>query len=298
VRGHDVPLAKAMNLVTSKPASDIALAAPGRSGRMLTLTPWHGRALVGTWHSDDFKQPADAAPTSPEIDTFIDEANAAFPALKLTRADVTLVHRGIVPARKGPGGLAELLPTSAILDHAAHGAAGAITVVGVKFTTARAVGARAAAAAAKALGASTRDSGTDRAILPGAGIADHEALAIETARAVGLELAPPIIRHVTGLYGDRCAAIVRLMAEHSDWRMPLVRGQLTTGAEVIHAIRAEMACTLADIAIRRTELGAMEHPGAEMANAMAAIAAEELGWDADRSTAEISAVDRLYRIPG
>ena len=115
-----------------------------------------------------------------------------------------------------------------------------------------------------------------------------------TARAVRLELAPPIIRHITTIYGDRCAAIVRLMAEKTDWRMPLVPGRPSVGAEVIHAIRAEMACTLADIAVRRTELGAMGHPGADMVNAMAHVAAEELGWDPARKTNEITVIDRFY----
>jgi glycerol-3-phosphate dehydrogenase len=298
VTGQNVPMAMAMNLVTSKPASDMAVAAPAavraEPGRMLTLTPWHGRALIGTWLSDDFAASPDAVPTTGEIDAFIAEANSAFPALKLTRGDVTLVHRGVVPATKGAGGRPEILPTPQILDHAPHGAPGAMTVVGVKFTTARAVGARAAGAAARTLGTPSRATDTDRAILPGAGIADHEALAIETARAVGLELAPPIIRHITTIYGDRCAAIVRLMAEKTDWRMPLVPGRPTVGAEVIHAIRNESACTLADIAIRRTELGAMGHPGDDMLKAIANVAAEELGWDAGQQANEIAAVDEFY----
>jgi glycerol-3-phosphate dehydrogenase len=298
VTGQNVPMAMAMNLVTSKPASDMAVAAPAavraKPGRMLTLTPWHGRALIGTWLSDAFAASPDAVPTTGEIDAFIAEANSAFPALKLTRGDVTLVHRGVVPATKGAGGRPEILPTPQILDHAPHGAPGAMTVVGVKFTTARAVGARAAGAAARTLGTPSRATDTDRAILPGAGIADHEALAIETARAVGLELAPPIIRHITTIYGDRCAAIVRLMAEKTDWRMPLVPGRPTVGAEVIHAIRNESACTLADIAIRRTELGAMGHPGDDMLKAIANVAAEELGWDAGQQANEIAAVDEFY----
>jgi glycerol-3-phosphate dehydrogenase len=66
------------------------------------------------------------------------------------------------------------------------------------------------------------------------------------------------------------------------------------GAEVIHAIRNESACTLDDIVIRRTELGAMEYPGRDMVNAMARVAAEELGWDAERQANEIAAVDRFY----
>ena len=169
-----------------------------------------------------------------------------------------------------------------------------MSVIGIKYTTARSVGARAAAAAARALGGSTRRTDTDTAILPGAGIADHEALAIETARAVHLELAPPIIRHLMGIYGDRAAAIVRIMAERSDWRMPLVPGRPTVGAEVVHAIRHEMAVTLSDIVIRRTELGAMEHPGSDLVKAMAAVAAEELGWDSDRRDREIAAVDAFY----
>jgi glycerol-3-phosphate dehydrogenase len=66
------------------------------------------------------------------------------------------------------------------------------------------------------------------------------------------------------------------------------------GAEVIHAIREEMACTVADIVIRRTELGAAGHPGADVVMAIAAIAAEELGWDADRRNREVAAVDAFY----
>ena len=290
---REVPLAKAMNLVTSKPASDIALAAPGRSGKMRTLVPWHGRALIGTWHSDDFRPPSDLAPKEAEITGFIDDANVAFPALKLTRSDITLIHRGIVPAQKGARGT-ELLSASQIVDHARDGAPGALTVVGTKFTTARVVGARAAAMASRSLGKGSRATDTATAMLPGAGIADHEALTIETARAVGLELAPPIIRHITSIYGDRCAAIVRLMAEKSDWRMPLVPGRPIVGAEVIHAIRHEMACTLADIVIRRTELGAMGHPGVDVVDAIARIAADELEWDADERARQIAAVDRFY----
>lgn len=296
---REVPflLIKAMNLVTSRPASDIALASPSPSGRMLTLVPWQGRALIGTAQSDDFKQPGDLGVTPAEIDAFIAEANAAFPALKLTRDDVTLVHRGLVPAQRGKNGRADFLAASEIRDHAADGAPGAMSVVGVKYTTARAVGARAAALAAKRLGASTRPTDTDTAILPGAGISDHEALTIETARAAGLELAPAIIKHLNAIYGDRSAAIVRLMAQRSDWRMPLAPGRPNVAAEVIHAIRDEMACSVADIVIRRSELGAAGHPGPQIVNAVAAVAAEELGWNADRRSREVAAVDRFYELP-
>src|SRR6185437_15796321 len=76
----DVPLVRAMNLVTSKPASDIALAAPMPStGRMLTLVPWHGRALIGTMQSEQV-QPADTALTHQDVEHAIADANATFPS--------------------------------------------------------------------------------------------------------------------------------------------------------------------------------------------------------------------------
>src|SRR4030095_5975629 len=63
-----LPLVKAMHLVTTKRASDMALAAPGRDGRMLTLTPWRGRALVGTSQSTSFVQTGGTGVTSRAID--------------------------------------------------------------------------------------------------------------------------------------------------------------------------------------------------------------------------------------
>jgi glycerol-3-phosphate dehydrogenase len=196
---------------------------------------------------------------------------------------------------RGADGRAQLLPSPQIIDHDAEGAPGAMSVIGVKYTTARGVGEKAAGAAIRRLGQTSARPRPHRIdVLPGAGIADHEALAIETARDVGLEVAPPIVRHLMTIYGDRCAAIVRLMAERSDWRMPLVPGRPNVGAEVIHVIRHEMAATLADIVIRRTELGAMGHPGDAIVAACARIAADELGWDAPRTAREIAAVDAFY----
>jgi glycerol-3-phosphate dehydrogenase len=285
---------KAMNLVTSRPASDIALAAPNRGGRMLTLVPWRGRALIGTSQSSDFKGPRDLPVTGAEVDAFVADVNEAFPALKLSRDEVLLVHRGIVPAERR-GGRATLLSAPRILDHARDGAAGAMMVVGGKDTTARGVATRVVSRAARRLRASVRASPSDREPLAGAGIADHEALAIETARAVGLELAPPVIGRLTAVYGDRCAEIVRIMAERSDWRMPLVSGQTAIGAEVIYVIRHEMANTLADVVIRRTELGAGGHPGAALIESAARVAGDELNWDVDRRAQEIAAVDEFYR---
>jgi glycerol-3-phosphate dehydrogenase len=290
------PLLRAMNLLTSKPASDMALGAPAPDGRMLTLVPWRGRALVGTSQSSTFVQPGDTAVARAEIDAFIADANQAFPSLHLAPSDVTLVHRGVVPAVAGRDGRPELKPATEILDHRRDGAAGAMTVVGVKYTTARGVAERVGDAIATHLGRRLPRSRTALAPLPGAGIADHEALAIETARGLGIELSPQTIRHLIRLYAENAPAIIRIVHERRELLAPVGAHVDTIGAEVVHAIRNEMAPRLADIVIRRTGLGSAGAPAPETVERCAAIAAAELGWDDARRLEETGSIGRFYEV--
>jgi glycerol-3-phosphate dehydrogenase len=292
------PLLKAMNLVTTKRASDIALAAPAASGRMLTLVPWRGRALVGTGQSERFVDESETAVTTSELAAFIAEANQAFPALGLRTEDVSLVHRGVLPAVQRRNGRADLLPDAQIIDHASEGAPGAITMVGVKFVTARGVAEHAVHAVARRLGRRLPPSRTASIVLPGAGIGDHEGLAIETARDARLDVPLPTLTRLAARYAEAAAEIVRLMAEREELRQPVDATAVTIGAEIVHAIRREAAMRLSDIVIRRTGLGAAGQPGAEALAACARIAAAELGWDAAHQADEILAVERFYALTG
>lgn len=292
------PLVKAMNLVTSRAASDMALAAPGRDGRMLTLVPWRGRALVGTSHSAHFVEPGDLTISAAELDAFVADANHAFPALHLARADVTLIHRGIVPAVAGRGGAPELKPSAEILDHARDGAEGLITVVGIKYTTARRLAERTSRTIAKRLGRHLPASRTAVTALPGAGIADHEALAIETARTLRLDVPLPVIRHLIRLYAETAADIIRVMHDRADLRAPVSAGVDTLGAEVVHVIRHEMSMRLTDIVVRRTGMGSAGAPPRDAVEGCARIAAAELGWDDARVRDEIATVTGFYEIGG
>ncbi len=289
------PLLKAMNLVTSKRASEIALGAPAADGRMLTLVPWQGRAVVGTSQSATVVQPNETDVTAQEVEAFIAQANQAFPALQLTRDDVTLVHRGVVPAVTDSQGRPDLLSGTQILDHHGEGANGAVTVVGAKYTTARGTASEVVSLIGRKLGRRVDRSRTDTRTLPGAGIADHEALVIETARAAGIELPLPTIRHLIGKYAEHAAQIVRLLISDPRLGEPLAANVPTVAGEVIYAIRNEMALRLSDIVIRRLGVGAAGHPGEAAVRSAAGIAASELGWDPSAVSAEIAEVERFYR---
>ena len=164
------PLLKAMNLVTSRPARNAALVGASRAGRALVLLPWNGRTLVGTSESRDTRQPDDQDATRVEVDEFLADVNATFPALGLKAEEITLVHRGIVPAASANGRLS-LLGQSRIIDHGMAGQiSNLISIVGVKYTTARVVAERAVDVLISKLGRAPVACRTADTLLPGAGL--------------------------------------------------------------------------------------------------------------------------------
>jgi glycerol-3-phosphate dehydrogenase len=136
------PFLRAINVVTSRPALEAAFGGRSRSGGTLFAVPWNGRTLIGTWQSAHLCRPDDLAVPDPELDACLREANAIFPAAALTRGDVTLVHRGIVPAVLRHGGSPALQGGDLVFEHEAAGLAGLVSVAGTKYTTARSVAVR------------------------------------------------------------------------------------------------------------------------------------------------------------
>ena len=294
---REVPLLKAMNLVTSRAAGDLALASPTRDGRMLTLTPWRGVALVGTSQSTSFVTPDAEAPLHEEVTSFIAAANEAFPALSLMPEHVTLVHRGIVPAERDRRGRPALKRHAEVIDHAREGVAGAMTVIGVKYTTARAVAARAVDVAAGKLGRGGRGGQTARTILPGASIADHEALAIETEKRLRITVPERSRARLTELYGARCVDILEIAAADRGLLAPLAE-TLAIGAEVAHAIRREAARHLDDVLMRRCSIAAGGWPGDAAVTRAAEIAARELRWTEAQREEEIASLRERFKVLG
>ena len=123
-----VPHLRAVNLVLRRAVVGEAAVGARSSGRYLFCVPWRDRSMVGTAYAPETTSGRALAAA------FLQEAARAFPWARLTAADVALVHEGLVP-----GGPAGLWTRSRVVDHAADGAAGLLTVVAVKYTTARAV---------------------------------------------------------------------------------------------------------------------------------------------------------------
>jgi glycerol-3-phosphate dehydrogenase len=290
----DLPLVRAMNVMTSRPAADIGLAAPTASGRMLTIVGWRGRALAGTGQSERLV-PFDAQPPDrDEVLAFIAQVNEAFPSFRLQPSEVTLVHHAVVPAvegRRGP----DLKPEPELIAHAKEGAPGFYTLIGVKYTTARQAAQDAVTRIGADIGKKPRRSRSGVDVLPTAEVADVEAIAVEAARAARVELPPALLRHLSAWYGSATPPVIALMAGRPEWREPLGPGTLVTGAEIAHAAHHEQALRLRDAVLRRTLLGSAGHPGAAAVDAAAAIMAEIHGWDAPRIAGEKRLLEDVYK---
>ena len=109
-----------------------------------------------------------------EVNAFLADINETFPALGLRPDEVTLVHRGIVPAAAANGRMS-LLAQSRIIDHGdAGGTRELISIVGVKYTTARVVAERAVDLVLRKLERKPVECRTAETVLPGAGMNDRD----------------------------------------------------------------------------------------------------------------------------
>jgi glycerol-3-phosphate dehydrogenase len=288
-----IPMLKAMNLVTRRDAGDEALGGRSSAGRYLFLVPWRERALFGTWESDTPCDPDDTSVAERDVAAFIGELNQAFPALDLTLNDITLVHRGVVPA-KLKGGRAVLEGHEQVRDHASQGVEGLVSVAGTKFTTARGVAERVTDVLMTKLQRPAVACRTASTPLPGGSIRDV-GLAIADARREHDEGLPTdTIPHLIAAYGSRYRDVMDLAADRPDWRTRVAAGSPVIGAELILAARREMAPTLADMVIRRTPLGALGYPGDDALARAAAIVGAELKWSEARREEEIGSVRSFY----
>jgi glycerol-3-phosphate dehydrogenase len=281
---------KAMNLVTRREAGNEALGGRSAAGRNFFLVPYRGRALFGTWESSRPISPDKPEADADDVARFIGELNQAFPALDLTAADVTLVHRGIVPAVVHPDGSTTLEGRELILEP--RSVTGLLSVVGTKYTTARGVAERVVDHVMSALGRPPVSCRTASVPLPGGDIANPVAAVSEARRRYDRHFPSDTIPYLIAAYGSQHEEILEFSMQRPEWRSRVDERSPVVGGQLAWAARHEMVVTLADAVRRRTSLGSMGDPGETTIARAANLLAEELGWSEDRVRAEIQGLSR------
>jgi glycerol-3-phosphate dehydrogenase len=288
--GHDRPLvgpSKGTHLVVD-PFPGVPRVAlyyeAQRDGRAVLVLPWMGRWLIG---STDIRVEGDmdaVGADDAELEYILSETNALIPGAGLTREHVRFVYTGVRPLPYAPDGDVGSVSRGHIVhDHAPH-LEGLLTIVGGKLTTFRALGEQAGDLIARKLGVRAR-SMTRAELLPGGRTDDLETFAAAFVERSGME--PAWARRLADIYGVRADAILELARRDPALASVVDERNGVIAAEVVHALEAEFARTLADVLMRRTMVGLDPDVDLDAVEAVAEVMARHQGWSAERTAREV-----------
>jgi glycerol-3-phosphate dehydrogenase len=259
-------------------------------GRVMFIVPWGDLTYIGTTDNDTDETPDAVRTTRADVVYLLRSANAYYPEARLRVDDVVSTWAGLRPLLQPQDTRS---PSATSREHKiVQSPSGLISIVGGKLTTYRVMAAQVVDRVARHLhqldGRPTpRSAPTSREPLPG-GAARN--LGVVTREIEREGFSRSTAEYLTRLYGSEALAVVRLAQSDPELRRPVVDGHPALRAQLIHAIRREMAVTLCDLLVRRTHVF-HEVPGHALLEApkLVDLAARELRWDATRIAAELGA---------
>lgn len=295
-------LSTAMNLVTRQIVSDYAVglsstymhsAADGtveERSRVLFVAPWRNYSIVGTLHAPYDGHPDDSWSNESAILDFVHEVNQAYPGAHLRREDIFRVHRGYLPMIPNDADpmTVKLLREGQITDHAhEHGIEGLITVVGVKYTTGRYLAEQVVDLVFDKLQRLSPLCQTRRRPVFGGDIDRYAAYSSTDLDQWPSEMPSHQLQRLWRSYGSVMGQLLAYIRQDDKMADLIAKDTDVTRAEIIHAVRAEMACKLGDVIFRRTEMGMAQQPSHDCIVACAQLMATELAWTGSRVEQEI-----------
>ena len=264
-----------------------------RGNRHIFLLPWRGRTLVGV-HSAIWRDDPDRLTVSDgELAEFLAEIDEAAPHLRVRRDDVAVVLAGLLPIAQGElvGRNVSFGKRPLVVDHGREGVAGLVSAVTNRYTVARSVAEESVGLVFGKLGRAAPACRTSSLPLAGGDIRSFDEVVREIATVLPTE--PTIAERLAHDHGSGYREVLRLAGEQPGWGAPLGATGILP-AEIVHAVRHEMACRLGDIVFRRTGLGSAGHPGNEALEAAAGLAGAELGWSPVRLRTELDDVRQRF----
>lgn len=297
---------KGIHLITRPLTTGYAVAVEQRHGHFF-IVPWRGHSLIGTTDTLYSGDPSGCCVTEEDILEFMAIVNKNYPAANLQRDDILHFYAGLRPivdneskalkAAEKRGSLYRASRSSEVLDHAAHGGPeGVVTVIGGKWTTSRALAEKVVNLCVGKLGVAAAPCETETSPTHGGHMASVRAC-IESAAARFPQLSRDTIAHLVRQYGSALDPVCALILAQPELGETIDAGSDTLCAEVVHAVRQEMACTLEDVLFRRTGAGTLGHPGDAALQRVTALMVGELHWD-ERECAEQHARVMQHYVPG
>jgi glycerol-3-phosphate dehydrogenase len=292
-------------LVNRTPRSNCALAVPGwskdsdamvsRAARHLFVVPWRDCLLIGVWHRLFAERPDKAHVEEAEIASWIEEMNASYPALRLALEDVLYANCGLVPFGDGRSEAGELSfgKESRYVDHRAQGISGLVTLIGIRYTTARGDSAKALDLLLQQSPRPPLRAPTERTPLAGGDFEDFAALRETARREVASGVAPRTLDGWLRNHGTDYRVLSHLA--RTPGQAQTLGGTDAVMAELTHAVEREMAVHLQDVILRRTDMGSGAHPGRTAVEQAGAAMQSLMGWSDERRNSEMADTEQALR---
>lgn len=286
--GPALHLTKGIHLVVPRARLPVAHAVvmAARDRRSVFAVPRDEVTYLGTTDTDHGPPTTHPDVTGEDADYLLDAANRAFAGPPLRRDDVVAAWAGLRPLLHEEGKRPQEISRR---DEIMVAENGLVSIAGGKLTTHRRMAERVVDLVCRRLGGTSAPCRTDTVPLPNGECGPQELSRMEEAlRAELPQLGEAGAARLVRLHGAGCRRILARLGEHPVEAAILPGPTPILRAEIEHALDEEMACTLEDLLERRTRLLLFDpEQGLPAAGPVAAIAAARLGWDADRTAAEV-----------
>ena len=265
-------------------------------GRPFFVIPWNGLCLIGTTDERDTGDPGAAVMTQGEYDYLIAETRRLFPGATDLEGAVCYTCSGIRPLPDSSSTSTGAITRSHLVVED-PGLSGLYSIVGGKLTTHRALAEDCLRRLRPVFGRSGPSPTRDRP-LPGAlPVDERDALLADAGRVVGEATAARWWQ----VYGGASRALLARIGDAPELGQRIGPDSDIVVAELVHAVEAEHARTLADILRRRTMAGLAADLGRRDASLAAGWLARLTIWDSARVAAELAAYReslRRFAVPG
>lgn len=264
-----------------------------RSKHHLFILPRRDHMVLGEWHMPYSGRPEDIAVTDEEVESCVDGINERYPGLRLHSSEVVGKNAALVLV-EGPGAgrrRARDVVQARFIDHApVHGTRGIMSLRGATWGTARLDAVHVVDEVFRKLGEAPPPSNSLELPVHGGDLESLDGL-VHQAHEAALEwgLTRDQVRDLVLDHGTGYEEVFDVLREAPELAR-LLPGTRVLRAEVLHAVRMEMALTLADLAHHRTDIGLSVRPGPALEEA-AHLMGTELGWSADRVRWELDRVE-------
>jgi glycerol-3-phosphate dehydrogenase len=284
---HKLLRSKGIHVLVPAMTKTNALTVAAGGGHFFVL-PWHGHTLLGTTDTAFQSDPDMVGVSESDIEGFFGFINKYLPGAKLTRGAVEHFYAGLRPlVDDGSGDTYGASRRAELVDHGtSDGMDGLFSAIGGKWTTSRDLAQNVVDTIVEKLSCKAAECETDEEPTAGGDIGRFaDFLAAQRREHADL----PSVEHLAHMYGTRIGDMLAEANNRPELRNA-IGGAGDIGAQVLFAIREEMALTLSDVVMRRTCMGQIGTPSREALETVARIMAGELGWNAERQAAEIASL--------